>query len=109
MIKTTTVGIRLNEKERERIAMKAIKHNLTMGKYLKTIATEKPMRIVKVVDPVLLNQLTRIGVNINQIAHAMNSKLIEDSIDSIVLDFIAESLGAVRNKLNELGNKLGGK
>ena len=62
-----------------------------------TVLFSEPQRKIKTVDPKLLFELNRIGVNLNQIAHQCNSQ--KPNID--LISVLAE-LRTIEKKLNEI-------
>jgi len=68
-----TLGIRINDTEYATLKKRAADNNTSMAKLLKSIATNKPLRVIQTANPSILYQLSNIGNNINQIARAANT------------------------------------
>ncbi|MBQ5562938.1 MAG: plasmid mobilization relaxosome protein MobC [Clostridia bacterium] len=71
--KTERIGIRMSPEEKEKLIEKAQLSNLSVSQYLLALSEERKL-VVNEKIPNLLLEITRIGTNINQIAHVANSQ-----------------------------------
>ena len=73
--RTRTVGVRVTETEAEELQERAQAARLSMGAYLRRRALGQRVRIAseRRLGAMELRELNRIGVNLNQMARAMNS------------------------------------
>ena len=73
--RTRTVGVRVMEAEAEELQERARAARLSMGAYLRRRGLGQRVRIVadRRLGAAELRKLNRIGVNLNQMARAMNS------------------------------------
>ena len=71
--KSETIFIRVTPKEKENLKAKAELANLSVSQYIVALSEERKL-VVNEKIPNLLLEITRIGTNINQIAHVGNSQ-----------------------------------
>ena len=73
--RTRTVGVRVTETEAEELRERAQAARLSVGSYLRRRALGQRVRMVaeRRLGAAELRELNRIGVNLNQMARAMNS------------------------------------
>ena len=71
--KSETIFIRVTPKEKENLKAKAELANLSVSHYIVALSEERKL-VVNEKIPNLLLEITRIGTNINQIAHVANSQ-----------------------------------
>jgi len=98
-----TLGIRINDDEYKTLKKRAADNNTSMAKLLKSIATNKPLRVMKSADPRIIYMLQNIGNNINQLARAANiankNKTLSDAgakhIYAVLCDISDDINGAV--------------
>lgn len=96
--RTKRVEIRLTDDEYESLVARKTKSRL--AEWLRQLALEQKLRPTpKVVDPILLFQLNRIGVNLNQIAKQCNK-----TSPDINLINIGVSLREIERLLKEIKN-----
>jgi len=67
-----TLGIRINDTEYATLKKRAADNNTSMAKLLKSIATNKPLRVIQTPNPSVVYMLSNIGNNLNQLARAAN-------------------------------------
>ena len=97
MKKDKIITIRVSEKEKERLIKKSINAELSLSEYLIEQGLDKD--IVKIEG---LNELRRIGNNINQLTHLANS----GRIYTIDLSGVKKELGKIWSELNFIYNML---
>ncbi|WP_234813688.1 plasmid mobilization relaxosome protein MobC [Candidatus Williamhamiltonella defendens] len=96
--RTETVIIRLMPEEKTALLLRKRKPRL--AEWLRELALEQsPIHAPKTVDPALLFELNRIGVNLNQIARHCNRTIT--SIDTVQ---IALALRRIHSQLSEVIN-----
>ena len=71
--RTRTVGVRVTEAEAEELQERAQGARLSMGAYLRRRGLGQRVRMAAELGAAELRELNRIGVNLNQMARAMNS------------------------------------
>lgn len=71
--KTERLAIRLTPSEKEEIIKKAEQARMTISGYILSLSENKKIMVAENI-PQLLLEITRIGTNINQIAHIGNSQ-----------------------------------
>ena len=71
---------------------------MSVSEYLRACALDKQIVVIEGADKVA-DELRRIGVNVNQIAHAVNSGFIYDAVD---LTNVRKELGNIWRSLNSL-------
>lgn len=100
-IRNRMIRIRVTDEEYEAIKKNAPDGN--MSEWLRDLALDSPTRKkrkTKPVNPELLYELNKIGVNLNQIAKAINSK--PDLLDQIDLHLILISIDTSLKKIREV-------
>ena len=71
--KTERLQLRLSPKEKEMLIQKSSEARMSLSDYISVLIENKKIRNIEKV-PDLYLEITRIGVNINQIAHVANSQ-----------------------------------
>ena len=71
--KTERVALRFSAEEKNILKEKAAEARMNMSEYILALAQDKKIIVVENV-PSLVVEITRIGVNINQVAAVANSK-----------------------------------
>ena len=95
MNKNKRINIRLTEKEKKLIELKAKKCNMTITKYIISSCLKDKIIIVDGLDKVD-TELRRIGNNINQLTHLANSGIIR----TVYLDGFKDDLKKIWTGLN---------
>ena len=72
-VKNQKITIRVSPTEKKEIEAKAEQAKMSVSRYLIAAAENKKIRVTEKI-PNLYMEITRIGVNINQIAHVANSQ-----------------------------------
>ena len=72
-IKDQKITIRVSPTEKKEIEAKAEQAKMSMSRYLVAATENKKIRVTEKI-PDLYLEITRIGVNVNQIAHVANSQ-----------------------------------
>jgi hypothetical protein len=100
MPRTTTamVTLRFTSANKLFLKAKAAEARMNMNEYLLHLATNKKIFVAEKL-PNLLIEITRIGVNINQVAHVCNSK---KTVSPFQVDELIRSLLEVRKLLNQI-------
>ena len=82
--RTRTVGVRVTEAEAEELRERAQAARLSMGAYLRRRALGQRVRILseRRLGAAELRELNRIGVNLNQMARAMNSGAVSSPAET---------------------------
>lgn len=65
--------------EQERWKVEAAELGVTLTEYIRAKVNGRTVKVVKVTDPAMLDEARRQGINLNQIAHAMNANLLPSS------------------------------
>ena len=71
--KTERLQLRFSPEEKEMLTQKASEARMTLSDYISSLIENKKIIVVENI-PQLYLEITRIGVNINQIAHVANSQ-----------------------------------
>ena len=71
--KTERLQLRFSPEEKEMLTQKASEAHMTLSDYISSLIENKKIIVVENI-PQLYLEITRIGVNINQIAHVANSQ-----------------------------------
>lgn len=98
--RTKEIKIRVTADEFDQLQQRKTKQRL--AEWLREVALEQqPKKKPKPVDPVLLYQLNKIGVNLNQIAKALNDYRFTPNLIKIAvsLENIDQDLRDIRDKL----------
>ncbi|MBL4774944.1 MAG: plasmid mobilization relaxosome protein MobC [Mariprofundus sp.] len=100
-------SIRLSEAENNKLSVVAKKYNMSVGEILKDSAFRKdlkakPIKQIKVADPVLLRQLSSIGNNINQIAKTLNQARKAGVISSALVTACYSTLADIDEQMSGL-------
>lgn len=89
--------VRLTAAEHAYVSEQAATAGLSLTQYMRTLALTERVRPAKAkIDAALLVELNKIGVNINQIAHARNS----GRDDPAILQFAIDELVAIMRKVD---------
>ena len=97
MPKDKKINIRLTEKEKSMIEVKAKKLNMTITKFIVSSCLKDKIVIVKGLDRVD-TELRRIGNNINQLTYLANS----GAIRTVYLDGFKEDMKEIWTELNDI-------
>ena len=83
--KTARLEIRLTPSEKEEIIKKAEQARMTVSSYILFLSENKKITVAENI-PQLLLEITRIGTNINQIAHIGNSQkfVYREQLDEVI-------------------------
>ncbi len=96
--RTELVRTRLTLSERAFVEQQAINAGLSMAEYIRVLALTQEVKPRKTkLDATFLVELNRVGVNINQIAHAVNA----GRNDKAILRYAIDELVALMAKLNK--------
>lgn len=93
-----TVSVRLNVEELAQVDERRAKINMQRGEYLRTAALYALPPVIPELNKMAWVELSRIGGNLNQIAHQINAG------DSLPIAEIQQALGELRRAL--IGVKL---
>ena len=93
-IKDQKITIRVSPTEKKDIETKAEQAKMSMSRYLVAATENKKIRVTEKI-PDLYLEITRIGVNINQIAHVANSQKYVNT----------QQIYEVKNLLREVNTK----
>ena len=95
--RTRTVGVRVTEAEAEELRERAQAARLSMGAYLRRRALGQRVRIVadRRLGAAELRELNRIGVNLNQMARAMNAGAVAGPGTRAVVERVGELVAAL--------------
>lgn len=96
--KSEILKFRATPEQKEAIEAKAKQSGMSVSKYLRACALDKPIVVIEGADKIA-DELRRIGVNVNQLAHAVNSGYIYDAVD---LTGTRKELGNIWRLLNSL-------
>lgn len=96
------INIRVTPSEKESLCNKAKLARMTVSQYLLSLADEKKIYVVDCV-PELLVEITRIGVNINQIARVGNSQKF---VNKEQLDIIQNHLEDIQRMMYQIVREL---
>ena len=92
------VNIRMTAEEKSHLLEKSAATRMSMSDYILALSENKKIVVVENL-PRLVLEITRIGVNINQVAAVANSK---KTVDSRQIDFLLVSLKEVRKLLDKI-------
>ena len=96
--KLEILKFRATPEQRKAIEVKAEQSGMSVSEYLRACALDKPIVVIEGADKVA-DELRRIGVNVNQIAHAVNSGFIYEAVD---LTNVRKELITIWRSLNSL-------
>lgn len=96
------INIRVTPSEKEKLCNKAKLARMTVSQYLLSLADEKKIYVVDCV-PELLVEITRIGVNVNQIARVGNSQKF---VNKEQLDIIQNHLEDIQRMMYQIVREL---
>ena len=95
--RTHQISFRVSEEERSRLEAEANRAGMKLAPYCQSVALKRRLTVATVtfhrMEPALFAELRRVGNNVNQIAHAINSNLPPH------VQFAAQSLNAVLQTL----------
>ncbi|MGE9304248.1 plasmid mobilization protein [Mediterraneibacter faecis] len=96
--------IRLSEEELKQLQENADREGVKESQYLRMLITNRPRDYPEIRDEIarLSNEINHIGVNINQIAHRVNSGIYQEEDRHRLYVF----LGQVKGLLKELIDKI---
>lgn len=86
--KDSEVHLRMMPEEKESLKENARKSRMTMSEYILALNRQKKINVVDGI-PALVVELTRIGVNINQIATVANQN---KNVSDVQLDIVSDKL-----------------
>jgi len=98
MARTAVVPVRLTPQERDELRRQAETHHVSLSDYIRRIALKRrmPPGCAPEVNRETYNQLRRVGNNLNQLAHSINSGSNPVGIDPNLL-------GELRALVKEIG------
>lgn len=97
-IKTERVDLRFSTEEKTRLKEKAAQARMNMNKYVLALSEDKKIIVAESL-PNLVLEITRIGVNINQVAAVSNRN---KSVNKFQIDSLNQSLHEVRKLLKAI-------
>lgn len=99
MAKEVRKTFRMTQEQADVLAAHAAEAGLSEAEFVRLLVTQKPMDYPEIQEGVhnLVNEVNRVGVNINEVVHNNNSQLYKESDK--------ERLIAYMRKLNELLNR----
>lgn len=100
--KKCQINIRVTPSEKEKLYSKAKLARMTVSQYLLSLSDEKKIYVVDCV-PELLVEISRIGVNINQIARVGNSQKF---VNKEQLDIIQNHLEDIQRMMYQIVREL---
>lgn len=99
--RTKEIKIRLTEQEHETLQIKKTGSELASWIRNTCLEIDNPkIKPVKTADPKLLQQLAKIGSNLNQIAKATNTEQAKGDIINLLR--LTAELATIREQLNEI-------
>ncbi len=104
--KLKQVKVYFSEADHEKMQIEAIEKNISLAELIRqkinlqienVPAPRKAKKVYRTIDPKLLFEVNKIGVNLNQVARQLNSKK-DDIPNSIVIEILFK----IEQKLKEL-------
>lgn len=92
------IFVRATEEEKESLKQNAKQSRMTMSEYVLALNKQKKINVVDGI-PELVVELTRIGVNINQIATVANQKR---NVSDYQLNFVLDKLSECQKILSDI-------
>lgn len=99
MKKDNVITIRVTKQEKERLIKKSQEADMTLSEYLIEQGLERDIVIIEDVKN-LIYELRKIGNNINQLTHLVNSGVIR----TVYLDEFKEDMKKIWTNLNDIYN-----
>lgn len=100
--KTARLEIRLTPTEKKEIIKKAEQAHMTVSSYILSLSENKKIVVAEKI-PQLLLEITRIGVNINQIAHIGNSQkfVYREQLDEVInlLEYVKSDMQKILSEI----------
>ena len=97
---------RLTEEQNEELQAKVSELGMTESEFIRLLITQRPKDYPEIRHMLnsLINEVNRIGVNINEIVHNNNSMLYSDSDKIRLLAYMHKLNEAVNKAVNDIGN-----
>lgn len=97
---------RLTEEQNEELQAKVSELGMTESEFIRLLITQRPKDYPEIRQMLnsLINEVNRIGVNINEIVHNNNSMLYSDSDKIRLLAYMHKLNEAVNKAVNDIGN-----
>lgn len=92
------VNFRVTQTEKKELLMKAEQAHMSLSSYIVALSSNKKIVVTEKI-PELLLEITRIGTNVNQIAHICNSQRYAKTEQ---LQEVLKSLGEVKSIMNKI-------
>lgn len=92
------IEVRVTPSEKKELLMKAEQAHMSLSSYIVALSSNKKIVVTEKI-PELLLEITRIGTNVNQIAHICNSQRYAKTEQ---LQEVLKSLGEVKSIMNKI-------
>ncbi len=96
--KTERFELRMTITEKEKLLAKAKEANMNMSQYIIALSENKKIVVAENI-PQLLVEITRIGTNINQIAHVCNSQKYVQTEQLTEINRLMQDVKSAMNKI----------
>ena len=97
---------RLTEEQNEELQTKVSERGMTESEFIRLLITERPKDFPEIRQMLnsLINEVNRIGVNINEIVHNNNSMLYSDGDKGRLLAYMQRLNEVVEKAVMEIGD-----
>ena len=97
---------RLTEEQNDELQAKVSELGMTESEFIRLLITQRPKDYPEIRQMLnsLINEVNRIGVNINEIVHNNNSMLYSDSDKTRLLAYMHKLNEVVNKAVNDIGD-----
>jgi len=105
MAKTEKISLRITKEERKRLEREAAQRGMSESAYLRLLLSQKPDDYpeIRVLLKDLINEVNRIGANINQIVKRNNGGYYSESDKTRLVAYMRKLIVAVDEAVRKIG------
>ena len=106
MAKVVRKTYRMTESQAKLLAKQAEEAGMSEAEYIRFLISQKPMDYPEIREEVhtLINEVNRVGVNINEVVHNNNSQLYSEEDKERLIAYMRKLNALLNKKVKDIGN-----
>lgn len=106
MAKEVRKTYRMTESQAKLLAKQAEEAGMSEAEYIRFLISQKPMDYPAIREEVhtLINEVNRVGVNINEVVHNNNSQLYSEEDKERLIAYMRKLNALLNKKVKDIGN-----
>lgn len=106
MAKEVRKTYRMTEAQAKLLAKQAEEAGMSEAEYIRFLISQKPMDYPEIREEVhtLINEVNRVGVNINEVVHNNNSQLYSEEDKERLIAYMRKLNALLNKKVKDIGN-----